>query len=91
MWPYEGRLAHSTMKADPHWGQRKGGPFLSLKTMLLINTSFLEPIHREGTDMQMSRTDLWTQWRKQRVGQTRGKSIDIYTHIPMCKEITGEK
>ena len=27
-----------------------------------------EPIFREGKEMQMKKTDLWAQWRKERIG-----------------------
>ena len=30
---------------------------------------FGEPISREGMEMQSSRTDLWTQWGKERMRQ----------------------
>ena len=38
-----------------------------------------EPICREGMKTQIQRTDLWTQWWKERLGQT-GKAASTYIH-----------
>lgn len=73
------RLAHSTLKADPHWGQRKDNPFLSLKTMLLINTSFLELIFKGNGDADIENKLVDPVEEGKRVGQTE-EEASTYPH-----------
>ena len=41
-----------------------------------------EPIFRAGIEMQKQRMDLWTQWKKERMGQIERVALaEIHYHV----------